>query len=58
MNAARGTRRPHPTRVYKRGRKPSRSSGGGGKKGCALILLAFAVLPELAYVAARITGLL
>jgi hypothetical protein len=43
MSAARGTRRPHPSRVYKRGRKPSRSSGGGKKgKGCAV--LAFALL--------------
>lgn len=36
MNA-RGTRRPHATRAYK---KPRKSSGGGGKKGgCVLILI-------------------
>ncbi len=43
MNAARGTRRPHPTRVYKRGRKPSRTKG----KGCAVLALAFLTLPAL-----------
>lgn len=36
MNA-RGTRRPHSSRPYKRSRSKSRS--GGGKKGCVLFVL-------------------
>lgn len=35
MSAARGTRRPHPRRVYKKARKPAK------KKGCPLLLLAW-----------------
>lgn len=42
MNA-RGTRRPHMRRAYK---KPRKSGGGGKKTGCSLVLLAMlAVLP-------------
>jgi len=43
MNAARGTRRPHPRRVYKKTRRASRTKG----KGCALLVLAFLALPAL-----------
>ncbi len=50
MNAARGTRRPHPTRVYKRGRKPSRSTGGAKSKSC-LLALALLLLPDVALAA-------
>ena len=49
MTAARGTRRPHPTRVYKRGRKPSRSSGGKSKS--CLLALTLLLLPDLALAA-------
>lgn len=44
MNA-RGTRRPHKTRPYKRSRSTSR---GGKKGGCALWLFAAASLPVIA----------
>jgi len=49
VSAARGTRRPHPTRVYKHGRKPSRSKS----KGCALIAFAFLALPAIVLVVIR-----
>lgn len=46
MSAARGTRRPHPRRVYKKARKPAK------KKGCPLLLLAWAVIiPLVGYAA-------
>jgi hypothetical protein len=41
--AARGTRRPHPRRVYKHPRKPSRTTSGGGG-GCLVLALALAVV--------------
>ena len=54
MNA-RGTRRPHKTRPYKRGRSPSRSGGGKKGKGCGLFLLAFAALPAMVWELIAIT---
>ena len=52
--SARGTRRPHATRVYKRARK--RASGGkkGGGKGCLLLVLALPALPSMAAIAAAV----
>ena len=52
MNA-RGTRRPHAKRVYKRARK---RAGGGkkGGKGCLLLVLALPALPTLAGIASAV----
>ncbi len=48
MNA-RGTRRPHPRRVYRRPRKASRSKG----KSCLLLVFALLALPALIWTVAR-----
>lgn len=50
MNA-RGTRRPHPRRVYRRSRKPSRTAGRS--KSCLVLVLAFLALPALIWTVAR-----